>query len=158
MWKNHSEPVEWIEKTLNKPFRGKSGVWPDFIELCERRNLFTHAGGKVSDKYLKICKDNGHDIKEAVLGDALVIDPKYYKKSVEIILELGNKLVHFVWINLFPKDVEPAYVRLDQIAYRLIENERHKLASTILQFGLNEIKKIRKSGQGMGQILLKGKW
>ena len=84
-----------------------------------------------------------------------VIDPKYYKKSVEIILELGNKLVHFVWINLFPKDVEPAYVRLDEIAYRLIENERQKLASTILQFGLNEIKKNQKKRPRHGSDSIK---
>jgi len=53
--KSHHEQFEWMQHNLNVPLKKGLTVWPRFIELCERRNLFTHTNGVVSGQYLKVC-------------------------------------------------------------------------------------------------------
>jgi hypothetical protein len=47
--KSHSEQISWLEFKLNMPLTKDLAIWPDFIEICERRNLLTHTGGVISD-------------------------------------------------------------------------------------------------------------
>lgn len=46
--KSHQEQITWLENKLGIPLTKELDVWPNFVELCERRNLFTHTDGKVS--------------------------------------------------------------------------------------------------------------
>jgi hypothetical protein len=55
---SHAEQIEWLEKKLNMTLRKDLKIWSDFIELCERRNLFTHTDGVVSSQYLKTCANH----------------------------------------------------------------------------------------------------
>ena len=45
----------------------------DFIEISERRNLFVHTGGIVSEQYIEVCKKYGCIIENKV-GDNLDVD------------------------------------------------------------------------------------
>lgn len=137
---SHAEQIEWLEKKLNMPLRKDLKIWPDFIEICERRNLFTHTNGVVSSQYIKICKEHGHK-SERKIGDALSVDSKYYQKSVSIILEIGYKLTHVVWRKLCPKELAIAASELNEFAYRLIAKRRFKTAVVMFEFGLYDMKK-----------------
>jgi len=54
---SHIEQIKWLENKLSIPLRKDFEIWSDFIELTERRNLFAHNNGKVSDSYLHNCKN-----------------------------------------------------------------------------------------------------
>jgi hypothetical protein len=52
---SHAGQFEWMEKKFDVALREGLAVWPTFIELTERRNLFTHCNGIVSPQYLAVC-------------------------------------------------------------------------------------------------------
>lgn len=124
-------------------------IWPDFIELCERRNLFTHTGGVISDQYIKVCRQHGCIVEGQTPGQTLQVDRKYYDHAVEVVLEFGAKLVQVIWRKLLPEDINAANSKLNRFCYNLITRRKYKLAAKLLRFGLVEMKnhgteKIRK--------------
>lgn len=137
---SHAEQIEWLEKKLNMPLTKDLKIWPDFIELCERLNLFTHTDGVVSSQYLNVCAEHGHNTK-LTLGERISVDPTYYRKSVSIILEIGVMLTQVVWRKLSPKEIVIAATELNEFAYRLITTRKYKAATAMLEFGLYEMKK-----------------
>jgi hypothetical protein len=52
---SHTEQFEWFEKNLSVKLRSGLEIWPTFIELTERRNLFAHGDGVVTQQYLSVC-------------------------------------------------------------------------------------------------------
>ncbi|KAA2213678.1 hypothetical protein F0Q34_06295 [Pseudoroseomonas oryzae] len=138
---SHAEQIEWLEAKLKITLRKDLEIWPDFIELCERRNLLTHTGGTISSQYLKVCKDHGHNTKGIKVGSVLSVTPDYYKNSVEIIQELGIKLIHVIWRKLSPQDLNIADRELDDFCYRMIVGRKYKQAEKLLHFGLKTFKR-----------------
>ena len=65
---SHAQQIEWLEKRLNMTLRKDLGIWPDFIEICERRNLLSHTDGKVSSQYLSVCREHGADCNNVSVG------------------------------------------------------------------------------------------
>ena len=79
MRKSHSEQFDFIESTFNvKWIRDDDSLWQAFIEVTERRNLFTHTDGIVSDQYLQVCRKNSVKLENgAVKGAVLTVSPQY---------------------------------------------------------------------------------
>ncbi|WP_180102580.1 hypothetical protein [Acinetobacter sp. YH12126] len=50
---SHSKQFDWMESKYNLTLTTGLESWPVFIELTERRNLFVHCNGVVSEQYLK---------------------------------------------------------------------------------------------------------
>lgn len=55
---SHSDQIAWLEKKLSIPLTKELKIWPAFIELCERRNIFTHTNGVVSSQYCRVCREH----------------------------------------------------------------------------------------------------
>lgn len=140
MRKSHSDQIAWIETKLKLPIRASNPLWPQFIEICERRNLLTHTNGKVSDQYLRVCGEHGFDCSKRKVGDTLAVEPTYFQNSVELLFEFGVKLTQVVWRKLLPTDCESAANTLNNVAFNMIEKKRYKVASNLLQFGLVDMK------------------
>lgn len=138
---SHAEQIEWLEKRLNMPLTKNLKILPHFIEICERRNLFTHTGGIVSSQYLKVCKDHGFETKNNV-GDSLTVDPEYYENAVSITREMGIKLTQVVWRKLKPEELAIAATELNEFSYRLISKRKYKAAVTMFEFGLYVVPKV----------------
>ena len=45
---SHAEQFRWMENRFGLTLTKGLDIWPKFVELTERRNLFVHADGKVS--------------------------------------------------------------------------------------------------------------
>ena len=60
--KSHSDQFTWMENRFSIKLREKLDVWPTFIELTERRNLFVHTDGVVTSQYLKVCSNHKVEI------------------------------------------------------------------------------------------------
>jgi hypothetical protein len=139
--KSHPEQVNWLSTKLNITLTKGLKIWPDFVEVCERRNLLTHTGGIVSAQYVNACREHGCSLENTQIGQKLDISPKYYRSAVGIIREFGMKLIQVVWRKLVDTEIDAADHELNGFAYRLICRRRYSAAVTMLRFGLYEMKK-----------------
>ena len=90
---SHHAQFDYLENKLGMPLRKDLDIWPRFVEICERRNLFTHTSGVVSNQYIRVCSEHDVDLGGVAVGDQLVISPKYLQDATEVISELGLKLI-----------------------------------------------------------------
>lgn len=138
---SHHAQFDWLESKLNVQLKKDLSIWPKFVELCERRNLFTHTDGIVSTQYLAVCASHKVDVGSVKVGDQLNVDPKYLRQAIATITELGLKLVQVVWRKLCPNEIDAAAISLNEVAFDLIAAKRYRLASEMLRFGLEVMKK-----------------
>jgi hypothetical protein len=127
----------WMEKRFGMLLREGLDIWPDFIELCERRNLLTHTGGVVSDQYLQNCADYGRNSVFKV-GEKLNVDLDYLVKSIGIITEIGCKLIHTMWRKFAPDQRSDADSHLNGFGMDLIAAKEFDTTIKILEFGVNQ--------------------
>jgi len=140
--KSHTEQFDWMENKFGLPLRKGLSIWPQFIELTERRNLFVHTGGVISSQYLQVCKKQGvvFDIERKV-GEELGVGGEYFKASYDCIYEMGSKLSQVLWRKLFPKEIKDAGLTLINSTYDLILAESYSLAESLLDFAVANLTK-----------------
>lgn len=132
--KSHSEHFDYLENKLSITLRKDLPIWKTFIEITERRNLFVHCDGIVSNQYLKNCNDYKCEIKNINLNERLKIDSKYFLKAYECLYELSTKLTHTIWRKLIKDDLENADRALNEICYSLLTSGQFELADILLDF------------------------
>jgi hypothetical protein len=137
---SHVKQFDWLEKKFNIKLRKGLSVWPRFIEVTERRNLFVHTGGMVSGQYLKICQDYEFDCGSTAKGDVLGVDSNYFIRAYEAVFEVGVKLAHVLWRKLKPEQRMIADKNLVDISYNLLSQEKYDLAKAILDFAIDVLK------------------
>jgi hypothetical protein len=138
---NHHEQFKYMEKKFEMKLRENLAIWPKFIELCERRNLFTHTGGIVSKQYISAGEEHKFDIGSAKIGDILTVDSRYFNMAVEVIYEIGAKLGYVLWRKFDDKNANAADNVLNELCYGLIYKRHYNLAEKLLRFGTEEVKK-----------------
>lgn len=137
--KNHSSQFDWVEKKLGIPLRKDLDIWPTFVELTERRNLFVHCDGIVSRQYLKVCKEHGVVFeKEPNVGEKIGVTPGYFKKAYQVIFDIGIKLGQVIWRKLLPDEVNEGDEELNKVCVDLITNEEYDLSEKLLSFAISE--------------------
>lgn len=132
--KSHSDQFEWLEKRFDIKLRSDLPVWPAFIEVTERRNLFAHAEGIVSSQYITKCRAEGLDLNDALKGTELYVDGPYFGEATDVICEIGVKLAQVLWRKVIPLEAKEADSSLKDTALDAIEQERYKLAKALLDF------------------------
>lgn len=139
---SHADHFAWLEARLAMPLRKELSIWPTFIELTERRNLFVHCDGVISRQYIQVCKEHGvSSIATAKVGDLLDVDSKYFTAAYDCLFELGVKLGHVLWRKLQPEKLEEADDHLNTLAFDLLADTRYELANTLLEFACKTLKK-----------------
>jgi hypothetical protein len=138
---SHTEQFEWFEKKLGINLRSGLSIWSVFIELTERRNLFAHGDGVVSDQYLSVCKNNGVDSKGLAIGHSLDVTNDYFREAHNCLFEIGVKLAHVLWRVVNDHDRENADENFISITYRLIREGNYTLSIKLLEFFLSNMKK-----------------
>lgn len=131
---NHIKQFKWLENKFNVQLKKDLNVWPIFVELTERRNLFVHSNGIVSRQYLKICKENHVNLGKTKIGDKLKVTPEYFKSAYSCIFEIGTKLTHVLWRKSFPSDIENADKNFIETTFNLLQSEKYELAIILLNF------------------------
>lgn len=140
--KSHAEQFDWMEKRFGVELRKDLSVWPCFIELTERRNLFVHADGVVSAQYLAVCRKHGFALEDSVVeGSSLGVSAQYFKQAYNTLFELGVKLAQVLWRKLFPGSLELADQNLNDLAYDLLDSEEFDTAIIVLDFACETLKK-----------------
>ena len=135
--KNYQDQVKDIEKKFSINL-DKYNKWPDFIEMAQRRNLFTHCDGIISKQYIDVCKSNGYVFKdEPIVGEQLDIGAKYFYKSCLLITEIGVMLGQTLWRKVIPNDLSNADTQLNNLIFDFLHNESWAKAISLSKFALN---------------------
>ncbi len=138
---SHADHFKWMENRFGVALTKGVEILPQFMELTERRNLFVHADGFVSNNYLTTCKQHGVAIESSLHeGRRLGVPEDYFIESYRCIFELGMKLSHVLWRKLLPAEREAADINLITVTYDLIEREDYQLAITLLTFACETLK------------------
>jgi len=135
---SHIEHFKWLESKVGMPFDKGLNCWPEFVEICERRNLWTHNGGVASQQYLDVCKENGVDLTGVSFGDRLPVTARYLSRAQSVFYEIGLKLGHTLWRKVKPGDLRDADIELNQTAFDLIRRRAFRLAIALLEFGVQQ--------------------
>ncbi len=151
---SHHEQFAWMEKNFDVKLRDGLTVWPEFVELCERRNLLTHTGGFVSKQYLSTCELHKIPQKGIEIGKKLTISPEYYRRSVAIIYELGVKLCYVLWRKFEKLGIDKADSSVNELCYNLIHSREYSISESILRFAVNIKGKREENTLGMMTINL----
>lgn len=134
--KSYAEQFSDLEKRFNIALK-KFDKWSDFIELSQRRNLFTHCDGVVSKQYIDICDENNYKFKvQPHIGEQLMIGPGYFNKACTIMTEVAVMLGQTLWRKLNSADLEPADSHLNSLIYDFLHIERWDKAISLSKFAL----------------------
>lgn len=139
---SHNDQFKWMENAFGLPLTKELKIWPVFIELTERRNLFVHTDGVVSTQYLSNCAKHKCTLDDGTEeGTELMVSSAYFRQSHQCIFEIGTKLGHVLWRKLFPEQRQIADSNLIGLTYDLIDRHRYDLAICLLDFAFEGIKK-----------------
>jgi hypothetical protein len=138
---SHHDQFKRLENRFNMTLRSDLKSWPSFIELCERRNLFTHTGGVITQQYLTVCETFGCGLKNTIIGQSLDVSPDYHRKAVSIVYEIGAKLCFVLWRKFAKKDFKDADTQLNELCYELIVQRQYSIAEVILIFCVEILKR-----------------
>jgi hypothetical protein len=151
---SHADQFAWMETNFSIPLTKGLESWPLFIELTERRNLFVHCDGLVSEQYLKACKKHKVSFdKKVIVGDKLKAEKKYLKNSYETLYEVGLKLSQVLWRKLSPNDIKKAEESLSHFIYELLIEENYRLAKNLLDFACCTLKKWGSEGDRLVYVV-----
>lgn len=141
MRESHIEQFRLIEIKLNIKLTKDLPIWTKFVELTERRNLYVHNDGTVSNQYLKVCKENNINVTDINLGDELDVSPDYYEEAFNTIFEIGFKLGQVLWRKFIPEEINNADENLISIGYDTLYEENYLLTKMIFDFAIKVLKK-----------------
>jgi len=145
---SHFEQLKVLERKISKSI-GKEftlttnlPILSTFIEVAERRNLFVHCNGLVSQQYIENCKKHKViNIENVNISDELIVDPIYFENAYKSYLEIGVKLNQVLWRKFLPSRLIEADKNLNNIAYDLLYNGYYDMAQILLNFATEEISK-----------------
>lgn len=152
---SHPDQFKWLEGKLRMTLRKDVEEWPAFIELTERRNLYVHCDGIVTEQYLKCCREGGVSLAgDLSAGTCLEVTGPYFSSSCENLLSLGSKLIQVLWRKLSPAEVENAEIELNSLIYHLIDEKRYVTAARLGEFGLTDMMKKSCSDNDVRMIMI----
>lgn len=133
---SYPKQFQTLEKTYELQLT-KFDEWPSFIEASQRRNLFTHAGGVVSDQYRQVCISNGNIEKDIPnKGTALPLDGEYFFNAQKAVERTGVMLGYTLWRKIFSAEPELADKHLNELIYDRLRLEDFDTALRFSDFGL----------------------
>lgn len=133
---NHDEQLKWFENKLGIKLHEDKNLLETFYEITERRNLYTHNNGIVNDSYIDNCK-KFKITTNVKIGDVLLVEPDYFNKAADCIMEIGIKMSVIIWRKVFTDQWEKSEFITNQIAYSFIKSSNYDLALRILDFCLD---------------------
>lgn len=135
---SHEDQFVYMENKFKVSLKSGLDIWPNFLEITERRNLFVHADGIVSKQYLDVCKNNGIATENMIEGETnLEVSRDYFIKSYDCLFEIGLKLGQVLWRKIFSEEIEEADDAFTQATFNLIYLGEYELACKLLDSACN---------------------
>lgn len=135
---SYIEQFSSLEKKFQITLK-KFDEYPEFIELSQRRNIFTHNDGIVSDQYLSVCEREGWKFaKRPATGDTLHVDLEYFGRALRVMSKVGYMLAHTLWLKVFPREHEELHESISNRIYECLEHKHWRLAAELGSFALSD--------------------
>lgn len=139
---SHQEQFKELASTIGVTTLKDFPNWPVFVEITQRRNLFVHSNGVVSNQYLSICQKEGVELGDLKKGCQLEVDRSYFDKAFNVFYEVAIKLSQVVLRKLLYKKDEGCLADIDycmiKCIYDLIYEKRYDVAIILSDFALEK--------------------
>jgi len=123
---------DWLEKNVGVRFGRDDDIWANAIELEQRRHIFVHCDGRVTNEYISICRSNNVLLPSALrVGDSLLNLPEYFEHACCTALDVGIRIAQVIWRKLLPDDPK-ADTQFLMFCYHRIVHEEYGVASRAL--------------------------
>ena len=135
---SHVRQFEWLADAMGLNNLKGFKEWPDFVELTERRNLFVHSDGFVSQQYIDVCKSENALPNRVEKGKQLIVDKDYFEKAFKVLYIVGIKLTTMLAHTVYDKHYPNDYSSIDKIlisnVYELIAEGLYDVAISVSEF------------------------
>ena len=139
---SHQDQFKEIASSIGVSTLKEFDNWPYFVEITQRRNLFVHYNGVVSNQYLSICKNEKVQLGELKKGEQLEVDRSYFNKAYEVFYEVAVKLSQMTMRVLLLKKDKTCLEEIDKCmitnTFDLIVDGRYDVAIELANFALGE--------------------
>jgi hypothetical protein len=130
--------LAWFDRKIGVNVAPNAELLARVVELEQRRNSFVHNDGRVTKRYLSICKDIGFALPEGLtVGHSLLNNELYFRNACFSVLEMGMNVSQLLWRKILPGDGE-ADKRLCNFGVDRIIEEQYDLAINVLKFPIEE--------------------
>lgn len=137
---SHIEQFNWLEKAMEVSTLKKFDEWSAFVELTERRNLFVHSDGVVSQQYIDNCRKYNALPIGVQKRTQLVVDSEYFEQAYQVLYIIGIKLTqmfaHTIYNKQYPNDESNIDMILISNVYDALTDELYKVAISVSEFAL----------------------
>lgn len=137
---SHIEQLNWLAGQLGVSTLKEFNGFSDFVEITQRRNLFVHADGIVSDQYIAVCQTYNALDENIKAGAKLDVSHEYFNRAYHVLYRLGIMLTFTMLNILFKKGDEDVKVEIDEklieYIYYMIYAEEYANAIIISNFAL----------------------
>jgi len=138
--KSHLEQIEYLEGLFAK--NGKKSLlrisddqrWETFIEASQRRHLFVHTGGIVSEKYLIGIREISKDTTRHAVGDQLGVSGKYFADSVDAVFEQMFCMIAVCWRICCKDESKNINSDLISVAFDCLDRGNYELSTRLFKF------------------------
>ena len=139
---SHAKQFDTMERLFKVKLKSELDIWPDFIEITERRNLLAHTHGIVSRQYVSICKKHGVAAEKIPsIGEVISFTPEYFDNTYNVLYEISLKLGHVLWRKILPEDISLSDQHYNRKCVQLIKAGNYDVAIKMLDFICDVIKK-----------------
>lgn len=139
---SHIEQLNWLAGQLEVSTLTEFNGFSDFVEITQRRNLFVHADGIVSDQYIKVCQNHKALDENIQAGAKLDVSREYFEKAYHVLYRIGIMLTFTMLNILFKKGDEEVKVEIDEklieYIYYMIYAEQYADAVIVSNFALGK--------------------
>lgn len=145
---NFSSWIKFLKENLNLSMSYLADDNDYLVEICQRRNLFVHNGGKVNNIYLKMVPDTVRENYR--IGETIRISQKYLDESIGRFERFLLLVALELWKKILPEDEE----RGDTIIHLSYENllkERWGISKSLSLFLIQD-KQLSESSRLIGQV------
>jgi len=132
--KSYIEQFDLLENRFGIQLK-KFKNWPYFVECSQRRNLFTHCDGIISEQYIAICENENYEINGSIkIGEKIELKSNYLLDSCDIVIEVAFKLGQTLWRKIFDDELELADSHLQSVQYDFLVKEEWGCAKMAGEF------------------------
>jgi hypothetical protein len=136
---SYEQQFKYLESKFSIDTLRKFDNWGSFVECAQRRNLFTHCDGIVSQQYITTCQKAGYKFSTIPnIGDQLSISYDYFEISCDLLLEVATKLTHTLWRKLAKDKLSEADTCLGELVYENLERQNWSLSKLLAKFHLEQ--------------------
>jgi len=140
---SHEDQIAYIDEKMKLGISDNFDKLPDFLEVAERRNLFVHTGGVVSQQYIDKCNAFGCKLDGIKCGDSLGSQGDYFEEAVYVYFEAGLRIAQAAYRRLFPNELKAADSALNRLAIKFMNAGEYKISKIVTEFDINIPQKLR---------------